>query len=957
VNAPPRFDPSDSFRPLLRHFRTARISSVLILLSLGTPGLLVAQEHGRVMGAVRDADTQSPLEGVLVRLDGLERSATTDSAGRYLLDRVPPGAHLMLVEQLGYATVRIAVQIPSGGTVVRDIMLAGQALRLPGVIVTADPRGRARGELGTASVMDRDAIQHQTATSLAGVLELVPGIAAEAPGLDGVQQIALRSAPTSGSLMLQSGGSAIAQLASFGTLIVLDGVPLSNNANLQSLGPRGELGFPSSAGGGIDVRRLPASTIERVEVIRGVASARYGDLTQGAIIVDTRAGVVAPVLAGKVDSRTGEASLIGGRRVPFGSVLTANFDAARTRTQPGLAADESQRLTGQIAARTTIGRLRDDPDAPARLLLDTRVDLYQLVDDRPENPNTRPGVWQYTLDRGFRLSERARLLFSDDALLELTASLSASRQQSTSEAPRTLPGIPFTDRMEEGRSLGTFIGGNYVADLAVEGAPRHFYSRVEGDASISALGASHRIRGGVEMRREWNAGSGYRFDMARPPQVRFNGIRGYDRPRRFDDVEPLITSALYVDDQLHVALPAGSALRLQVGVRADVLHEGTHWFSGARDALIQPRVNMEVQTPLSWLRLRGGWGRTAKAPSLGMLHPAPEYYDLVNVNWFSPEPEERLAVITTTILDAANPELGFARSETAEAGIEFAIGDALISAVGFRSSITDGFAYRQTPSFLLRDIYELTDTVRGSGRPPTVLEPPVGADTVPLLLLRPDNIVDQRSEGMELTASLPEISAIRTRLHIQAAWIHVEQRAAGMFFGQSGTFTSFQARDVETRLPYWEDISDRGRRAIATYRLIHHQPDLGLVITGSVQHNIADEQRTLGAADSLSFAGYLTRTGEAVAVPREERGNPVYSDLWRTPPVVFADRTHQPADWMMSLQVSKALPLGGRLSFWAFNTLDRLGRATDAPNERRRPYAGRRFGLELTMPTDELLPW
>lgn len=71
-----------------------------------------------------------------------------------------------------------------------DIAMAAVALRMTEVHVTADANGRARGELGSASVMTRDAIANQGANSLAGVLELVPGVPLQPPGLDQVQQIA-----------------------------------------------------------------------------------------------------------------------------------------------------------------------------------------------------------------------------------------------------------------------------------------------------------------------------------------------------------------------------------------------------------------------------------------------------------------------------------------------------------------------------------------------------------------------------------------------------------------------------------------------------------------------------------------------------------------------------------------------------------------------------------------------
>src|SRR5690606_23846073 len=102
-----------------------------------------------------------------------------------------------------------------------------------------------------------------------------------------------------------------------------------------------------------------------------------------------------------------------------------------------------------------------------------------------------------------------------------------------------------------------------------------------------------------------NNGSGYQFDIEFPPQVTFNGVRGFDRPRSFDVVPAIATSALYVDDRFTRALPAGMLLDVQAGLRADVLHDGGSWLSGSRDLVLQPRLNVEL-APTSWFRLRAG---------------------------------------------------------------------------------------------------------------------------------------------------------------------------------------------------------------------------------------------------------------------------------------------------------------------------------------------------------------
>ena len=47
-------------------------------------------------------------------------------------------------------------------------------------------------------------------------------------------------------------------------------------------------GISTSAGTGIDARQIAVDNIESIEVIRGIASAEYGDLNSGAVIVKNK---------------------------------------------------------------------------------------------------------------------------------------------------------------------------------------------------------------------------------------------------------------------------------------------------------------------------------------------------------------------------------------------------------------------------------------------------------------------------------------------------------------------------------------------------------------------------------------------------------------------------------------------------------------------------------------------
>ena len=943
-----------------RIFPNSAVHRIVALLVLHAGGGEVAHAQARqaaVIGVIRDAANGQPVVGALVIAEGAydRRSARSDSAGSYRLAGVATGPTVLLARRIGYAPSRVPVTVPTTGEIRQDIVLAMSALELPRTIVTADATSRARGELGTASVIGREAIANQTAASLAGVLELVPGTVLAPPGLGGVQQFSVRSAPASTDVVVPGSSSSpsAAALASAGTLIVLDGVPLSNNANLQSAGPRAELTVATSAGGGVDLRRIPASTLEHVEVIRGVPSARYGDLTSGVVVVDTRAGAVPPAIQARLDARTSEVSTIGGWA--FGRddateqrAATASLNLARTRLAPGVRDDEATRVATQLAFRTVFGG-RLPGTSEARGGLDLRLDGYRLEQNSPEQPDVQPGRTTSARDAGGRLSARARLTSDGGTRAELTLSADRSAQRASAQTLTVRPALPFTDRLEPGRATGRFIGGQFLAGYTLEGQPWLLYSRAELARPAQRFArADHRLRAGAEVRREGNSGAGYQFDIAAPPQVSFNGVQGFDRPRRFDAVPAVATTALYLDDRFVAALPKGAALDVQAGVRLDVLHDGSTPFSAARSAVVQPRLNVEI-APRSWVRLRGSAGTTTKAPSVLSLYPAPQYFDVVNVNYFANDPAERLAVLTTFVRDPSNDGLGFSRTRRLEAGLELSVPrqQAALSLVAFDDRTRGAVGLDQQVESILRERFDFVDSTQGTGRPPVIVEPASRADTVPILIDQPANNLTLSSRGVEATLALPEIPYLHTRVEMQGALVRTRLEDRGFDFGR--LFSSFQLDQRVPRAPYFLDAVRTGERALVTTRIIHQQPELGLIVTAVVQHTLRDRQQDEAATDSLAFAGYVTRGGALVPVPAESRTDPEFDDL-RVPRGGQFSRSNGPRpDWLMNLQVSKTLPRGGRLSFFAFNVLDRRGRFGGSGYDPR-PYPGLRFGVDLSMP-------
>ncbi|MGH7711958.1 MAG: TonB-dependent receptor plug domain-containing protein, partial [Gemmatimonadaceae bacterium] len=386
-----------------------------------------AQASSSISGRVLDAATSRAIAGGTVSLDGTSLLARTDSAGTYRLNRVLPGPQTLVVRALGYSHARVPVTVPATGLVRRDVLLARVALQMPQIHVTAEGIGRARGELGTATVINRDAIQAQNAVSLTGILELLPGIPLQPPGLESTQQIALRSVPTTYGVAERT--------AAFGTLIVMDGVPMSNNANLQTTGPRGEIPLNTAAGGSIDLRRIPAATLERVEVIRGVPSARYGDLTAGAIVIDTRAGAFPSELLSRFDPSTMGLSIAGGPQIFARQDASITSDLTRTLVAPGVRDASVWRSTLNLAHRLARGSHAPNEALAEHAVFDTRLSVYQVYRDEPEQPNVRPDVASSDRSGGARLSERTRFGGIGRRHLTVTASLENEWQNSQSQLP------------------------------------------------------------------------------------------------------------------------------------------------------------------------------------------------------------------------------------------------------------------------------------------------------------------------------------------------------------------------------------------------------------------------------------------------------------------------------------------------------------------------------------------
>ena len=76
-------------------------------------------------------------------------------------------------------------------------------------------------------------------------------------------------------------------ISSLGTLFLVDGAPINGDANMQYIPSGSDSSSPeykrNITNKGVDMRSISTDDIESVEIVRGIPSAEYGNLTSGLV--------------------------------------------------------------------------------------------------------------------------------------------------------------------------------------------------------------------------------------------------------------------------------------------------------------------------------------------------------------------------------------------------------------------------------------------------------------------------------------------------------------------------------------------------------------------------------------------------------------------------------------------------------------------------------------------------
>ena len=708
---------------------------------------------------VSDSLSAERLEYAIVALSAkgaIIKSGLTGQDGKCTLDNVPNGAYTLRVSCMGYA--EYSSEITVGPRALFEVILATSAINIDNVVVTAS---ESKG-MTSSSRIRRTAMEHLQPSSFTDLLELLPGGRSQDPVFGKPNSIRLREVPGYGSSYNTS---------SLGTLFLVDGAPISTDANMQFISGEPDTGISSlnNVNSGVDMRTISTDDIESVEIVRGIPSVEYGNLTSGLVKIERKKGGRKLEARFKADMMSKLYYLGKGFEIPDRKMtVNLDFDLLDAKSDPRDRLKNYKRLTGSARVSKKWDMSKHSIDFSSAL------DYTGSFD----NVKTDPDLHYGNIDK-FKSSYN-RFAWNGNLLVKphnpgffrnfrMTTALSYEHDKiDRARFVQTQRPTPIPNTMKEGESDAVLLPGSYIAQHEVDGKPFTAFVKAMATFRADAKRLTNEIKVGSDWSMAKNYGEGQIFDMARPISPNLS-----TRPRPYTEIPGQHDLAFFVEDLSSLKLGNFTA-SLMAGLRASAMLNLGEEYKMHGKFYYDPRVNGKIEFPSFNIgdqkvstELSGGIGWHTKSPTMNQLYPSLLYYDIRQFNYFPSDPEYRRINLLTYIIDRTNFELAPARNFKWEIRGDVLIGGNRLSLTWFNEDMKSGFrSSTRYASYVYKDYIE-----EQAPAPPFDLDQvPYVMDTLQSANSMTTNGSRTLKKGLEFTFTSKRIESIRTRLTITGAW-------------------------------------------------------------------------------------------------------------------------------------------------------------------------------------------
>ena len=839
---------------------------------------------------VQDKGTQESIIMASIQLQPSGAMAVTDMDGKATINNVPAGEYTLQISYVGYEPINTRLKVSKDLSMRYLMVPTSLSLREVQVVAKQKESGAS-----TSSVIGRQAIDHLQATSLADVMQLLPGQLMDRPDLTMRQGLQLRTLQNNSTM-------------AFGTSIVVDGVPMSNNGEVS------QGSFSGTAAIGSDIRQISADNIEEVEVIRGIPSAEYGDLTSGLVVVHSKVGVTPWQAKAKINPGLQNYSVGKGMKMGKAGIINANLDYAKAWGDPRQKTRSFDRYTVNLGWGYDISR---------RWHTDTKLRFMQAKDWTGQDPDAiQDGTESESKTTTFGLTHNGRIRVDTPLMRSLKYTLGISMSQidnsNTSFVSVSSGLLPIITELETGYYSVPWVTSSYKATGKTESRPGNVFFKMTDDFFLRLGKTVQSFKFGVDYRYDWNTGRGYyNADESMPYRPNSDG-----RPRAFDDIPGLHQLSAFAEDQFTYNINKVNRLRINFGLRFTSLQP----FNEVATTALSPRLNVAFSVT-KWLDIRGGIGMNSKTPGLMHLYPDKKYIDNLVGNFTLSTPA---AYYTHTEVYDVQRSKGLKNATTTkvEVGADIKLPEGRkLSVLAYEDRTPNGFEAASDYFTYTYNLFDntaslpITDFNKGFAYQFTCF-----ATTGQLA-----NTDKTINRGLEFDFNLGEIKPLKTTLYLSGAWnetktdwstrMNTTGVPAALLAG-----TKYAGRNISpVRIVYPSGLDyTRLRRFVNTLRAVTHIPQLNMVASFTAQaiwHNstwsyTADKDPIGWISDDLvyhdiSSAGYITFDGGQIAT-NDEKLQLRYTDN---------EPNESPVTWNLSARLTKELGKTGALSLYVDNCL------------------------------------
>lgn len=717
----------------------------------------------RIDVQVMDRDSIT-LENVNLEFDSNLKFKTNNKG--QLITNLPYGVYNLKISLPSYEPKTIQVIVDKDKII--PIFLTSDAIALQEVVFTAkEDQG-----LTSKSVINKQAMLHLQPSSFADLMELLPGGLAQDPNLISSNSIRLRETEDEGSKYATG---------SLGVQFMVDDNIINSNSDFQkSLDSSFMLSAPTSRENyqtGVDMRSISTNDIEKVEIIRGIPSASYGDLTSGLIKIERKIGNTPLQARLKVDGFSKQYYIAKGFKVKDNWSINASFDYLDAKNDPSDETNNYKRITSSIRSKAD---LKIGENA---LQWRTNLDFTGTLDQTTIDPDTGYALTdkyksynrKISLANNFDYKLKKEYFFNN---IKLNTSIQQGfdRIEQTKlvqySGPRSI-----SVSTEEGENVGIYPNLSFISESYTDGKPLDIQAKLEARGNRKTGDFKFDYEIGTDWRLSKNNGEGDVFDITQPPSPTMT-----TRPRSFKSIPGSQILSAYGGNTLAYKLNQ-HGFNLYTGFRTSSMLGVNSSYKIAGKIYVEPRVNFQYNLPKLKLGkhdlqidLTMGYGEFYKQPTNIALYPTKKYNDYAQLSYYNNDERYRYVSYMTYITDLANKDLVAAKNIKKEVRVDFGYRKHNLSVTLYRENMNNGFRTVDYYNIHRYKKYDATkvDINQWTENGPNLSNVPYQDISTFAVYSLTENGSVTKKEGIEFQYSSPRFKAINTRFTLSGAWMQTE---------------------------------------------------------------------------------------------------------------------------------------------------------------------------------------